>query len=582
MSAPDPAGAERTERWRQDALSVRTGTGTHPKDFDWLARSIPCQEACPARTDVPAYLDAIANGRFDEAYRINLADNVFPAVLGRVCTRPCEPACRHGWKGLGDPVAICFSKRSAADFQARRDPVQLEPLFGPSGKSVAVVGAGAAGLAAARELALWGHQVTVFEREGEPGGLLVQGIPRFRLPRDVVAREIEQVRRCGVRILCNHPVGTDPALDSLLSDFDAVIVAAGAQRLHNLSLPGSDLGGIRHGLAFLREVNAGTRSKPGDSVVVIGGGFTAVDCARAARRLGASSVRVLYRRSEEEMHITPGEIREMKAEGISFETQAAPESFSGNGGTVQSARFIRTEMRDATGGGRKEPCPVPGREFEIACDAVLLAIGQEPDTAWLAGRDRTEPRLFTAGDFASGSDSLIHAIADGKATARRVDQFLMGSPRLRDVAEVVHARRTGRTRAMDDIPRQEMPALPLASRALEAEVETGFDRATAQREAQRCYLCHFKFEIDNDYCIYCDRCLKAKPLPDCIVKVSRLVHDGQDRIAGFIPSTGPEDYRMLYIDSSKCIRCGACRDVCPMACISLQRAGRRTGRAANA
>jgi NADPH-dependent glutamate synthase beta subunit-like oxidoreductase/ferredoxin len=583
------------ERQPQDALSVRHGLGRAAKDFDWMEKSVPCQAACPAQTDIPGYLDAIVRGDFEEAYRINLRDNVFPAVLGRVCTRPCEPACRHGWKGLGEPVAICFSKRSAADFMERKDPIVLPPYFPKTGRRIAVVGSGGAGLAAARELALLGHDVEVLEKMPEPGGLMMYGIPEFRLPREMVRREVEQIRLCGVRITCGAEVGKATGLDALLEDHDAVIVASGASRSQIPDMPGNDLAGARHGLRFLFDVHTGHRPAVGKRVVVIGGGFTAVDCARTARRLGAESVGMYYRRSEQEMYITPGEVEAMREEGVTFETMASPEAVIGDKGRVAAVRFLRTRLRAPDPSGRRGIEPIAGSAFDVPADTVLFGTGQARDDAWMgrfaAGLQRAEDigglartrtgvgKLFMTGDFAIGSGSLIDAIGHGKSCARDVDHFLLGFRRLSDAVQVEDAESTGRTREMDLIPRQEMPTLPDAKRSLCAEVEKGLGRDAARTEATRCYLCHYKYEIDNDLCIYCDRCLKVKPVDDCIVKVSSLIWDDEGRIVGFNRSKGSKDYNMLYIDASKCIRCGACKEVCPVECIDLQAVSRRVVKA---
>ncbi len=568
------------ERARQDVLSARAGVAQKPKDFDWLQKSIPCQAACPAQTDIPGYLAAIANGDFDGAYRLNLRDNVFPAVLGRVCTRPCEPACRHGQGYVPEttdekkePVAICFSKRSAADFQQNTKPVVLEKYFPPTGKKIAVVGAGAAGLAAARELALLGHNVTVFEKHRRPGGLMILGIPHFRLPRETVEREIEQIRLCGVEIRCGVEVGRD-GIAGLLTDFDAVILAAGTTKVNLPGLPGTNLAGVRHGLQFLFEANEGETPRVGKNVVVIGGGFTAVDCARTARRLGAENVRMVYRRSKDEMYITPGEVEEMLHEEIVFETHKSPVEFIGENGRVTGVKFVKTEMSVPDSSGRKKFREIFGTEEIILCDTVLLGTGQTADSSWLPAE--LPKRVFIAGDFATGAKSLIDAIAHGKARAMEVDEFLMGRKRIAYAVQIEDAEETGRAREMDSIPRAQAPALAFAKRGLKDEVETGFDRNAAMTEAGRCYLCHFKYEIDNDLCIYCDRCLKVKPVEKCIVKVGSLIHDEQERIAGYNESKGSRDYNMLFIDQSQCIRCGACRDVCPVDCISLQKVSRCT------
>ena len=563
------------ERLRQNALSAPGGLAARPKDFDWLDKNIPCQAACPAKTDIPGYLDAIAHGDYETAYRINLRDNVFPAVLGRVCTRPCEPACRHGWAGLGEPVAICFSKRSAADFLEKTEPITLSPYFPATGRKVAVVGAGAAGLSAARELALHGHQVVVFEKHRVPGGLMVQGIPHFRLPRAIVEREVEQVRRCGVEIRCGEALGEHVKLETLLADFDAVILAAGTYQPNRTGINGSERSGVRHGLDFLRAVNAGEKVPVGARVVVIGGGFTAVDCARTARRLGATDVRMMYRRSESEMYITPGEVEEMKNEGIQFETLVAPLRINGADGCVSSVTFARTEMGAPDAHGRRQFKALANKEFEVPADTVLLATGQQPDVALSeSARRHEDAKLFRAGDFSAGASSLIEAIADGKSIAQQVDEFLMGWRRRGEAALIEEAEATGRTREMDNLPRQEMPTLPGGDRSLQAEVESGFSEEAARTEARRCYLCSYKYEIDNDLCIYCDRCLKVKPMENCIVKVQSLVHDGEGRITGYLRSTGSKDYNMLFIDQAQCIRCGACKDVCPVECITLQKVSR--------
>ena len=472
--------------------------------------------------------------------------------------------------GLGDPVAICLSKRAAADFLPHHSPVRLNPVFESSGRKVAIVGGGAAGLAAARELALFGHGVTVYERDHSPGGLMVQGIPSFRLPRNVLVREIEQIKLTGVHIRCGSEVGVDILLETLLREHDAVLLATGTQKPNLPNLPGVQLDGIHHGLAYLRSANLGDPKAPGRDVVVVGGGFTACDCARTAKRSGAKSVRIVYRRSGTEMYIPPGEVEEMAHEGIVLETMTAPVSFSGTGNRVTSIRLARTRMLAPDDSGRRPYEVIAGSEFDISADTVLLATGQSPDDRWVSVQDRASPKLFVAGDFTEGSRSLIDAIASGKTVARAMDAFLMGRQRLRDVARIEKSSRTGRTREMDSIPLHTAPSLHAKDRSLHAEVELGFDIQAARSEASRCYLCHYKYEIDNEYCIYCDRCLKVKPLEACIVKIERLVYDEHDRISGVKPWTGTGPY-VVYVDPAVCIRCGACRQICPMACISLQK-----------
>ncbi|MEX2607399.1 MAG: FAD-dependent oxidoreductase [Kiritimatiellia bacterium] len=552
------------------ALSISHGEGTHAKDFDWMDKNVPCRTACPAGTDIPGYLEAIFKGNPEEAYRINLRDNVFPAVLGRTCTRPCEPACRHGRDGLGDPVAICFAKRSADDFSARKNPVVLDKLFPDSGKRVAVIGGGASGLTVARELALWGHRVSVYEQHSEPGGLMLQGIPEFRLPRDTVRREVEQILALGIEIHCNRPIDADK-LAALQPDFDAVVLAAGTHEPRWPDCPGTDLPQVQHGLEFLKAVNDGARPDLGQHVLVIGGGFTAVDCARMARRLGSESVKMVYRRSKQEMYIGHHELYQFGIEGVEAEFLAAPMEFSADdAGNLRAVRFIKTRL-EQTADGRARPEPVPGSEFELPADSVLLGTGQQSSDWW-----KKTDGLFVAGDAQTGPGSLIDAIGHGKKIAREVDHALMGRNRFEEVVNVEDAATTGRIREMDALPRLKMPEIASDSRGVTDEVETGLSEADSKTEASRCYLCHYKFEIDNELCIYCDRCLKVTPVEGCIVKVSDLIYDPQDRITGYIASTGPRNYNRLHLDQDACIRCGACVEVCPVECITLQKVTRET------
>jgi NADPH-dependent glutamate synthase beta subunit-like oxidoreductase/predicted nucleotide-binding protein (sugar kinase/HSP70/actin superfamily)/ferredoxin len=597
------------------ALSVARGVGNAARDFQWLKENIPCQSACPAHTDIPAYLKAISDGRYDEAYQINLRDNVFPGVLGRVCSRPCEAACRHGWDDLGEPVAICWSKRASAD-QRDGKPMVLPPLASPTNKRVVVVGGGPAGLAAARTLALLGHKVTVLEKHARAGGMMIQDIPEFRLPRDVVDLEIEQIRLTGVEIRCGVSLGKDVTLAELEAEFDAVVLAAGTFRANYLSLPGKELRGIEHGLDFLLKVGEGKEPDLGPSVLVIGGGFTAMDCARTAARLGANTVRldetaggrgqlpalklgaeavrVLYRRSKEEMLITPGEMEDLQHEGMDVEIMIAPVAYLGDeSGHVRAMRFVRTQMGEPDASGRRRPEPVAGSEFEVPATTVLLATGQFPDGSivgdegqnllgndgWLATGSafRTaRPKVFAAGDFATGARTLIDAIAHAKDCALAVDESLMGRRRMHEVAVVEDAKTTGRNREMDTIPRRKMRLLPVLDRSLRAEVEQGFDHERAHDETTRCYLCHHKMEIDESLCTKCDLCLNVKPRADCIVKVSAFAYDDAGRIAGFTRATDEDKSPRIWINQSDCIRCGACIDVCPDDAISLQKVSWKT------
>ena len=537
-------------------LSIKVGTCSAPKDFQWLEMNIPCQKACPAGTDIPAYLSAISDGNPDEAYRINLRDNIFPAVLGRVCSRPCEAACRHGYDGLGEPVAICFSKRSAADFQTA-NPVVLDPWFPRSGKRVAIVGSGVAGLAAARNLALLGHAVTVYEKHHQPGGMLNQGIPEFRLPREIIAREIEQITALGIEIICNTRIGETLSFTGLIDSADAVILAAGTLKPNLLDLPGHELPEIRHGLDFLLEVNESGTANLGEHVIVIGGGFTAMDCARTARRLGAQTaefnLKVLYRRTKENMRVTPGELEELEHEGIPLECHATPLAYLEEKGKLCGMRFRRTGTHE---------------EFDVQADTVLLTTGQLPDRSW---EGDPHEKVFAAGDYAQGATSLIDAIGHAKTVAEEVDTFLMSERRLGKVVRVEDAKPIGRTREMDEIERQAMPSLPVVERDLPGEVERGYDEGAAQEEANRCYRCHYKFEIDQDKCIKCDWCLRAKPRPECILMLKEIHRDDEGRTVSWEVADSMREMNLIWINPDECIRCGACLTACPVEAINLQK-----------
>jgi len=469
---------------------------------------------------------------------------------------------------------------------------RLEPMLAPSGRRVAVIGAGVAGLTVARELALWGHGVTVHEKHARPGGMLNQGIPAFRLPRELIDREVAQVIAAGVEVRCGVEIGRDLTLDGLLDAHDAVVLAAGTLRPNVIDVPGAALEGVEHGLKFLLEVNEGGRRMVGKTVAVIGGGYTAMDCARTALRLGAR-VTVYYRRRRADMVVLPGELEEFLAEGGTLVNEAAPTAMIGEAGRVVGIRLARTAPTATQDGARRGFEMIEGSAFEVEADHVILATGQSPDTGWidrklapklvggdgwLASGDRPETavgKLFVAGDFALGATTLIRAIGHAKQCARRVDRFLVGRERFRDRIAVAPAAATGRTAAMNAIPIHPMPVLPMAARSLEAEVETGYTEATARAEASRCYLCHYKFEIIDSRCVLCDECLKVKPVPGCIVEITGLERDDEGRITGYRPVTaGQSDslyYNRLWIDQDQCVRCGQCEAVCPVDAITIQK-----------
>ncbi|HEX7737948.1 MAG TPA: FAD-dependent oxidoreductase [Ktedonobacteraceae bacterium] len=561
---------------------------------DWYQTNIPCQVGCPAHTDVATYIGLISQARFDEAYLLNRKSNIVPGVLGRTCARPCEPVCRRN-KIDGKPVAICWLKRACADHRELRHRAVAPPVTRE--KKVAIVGAGSAGLACARDLREMGYPVTIYEQDALAGGVIVNGIPLWRLPRHVTYEETnEYMSDLGVEVRYNIRVGRDVQVTDLLDQYDAVYLAAGCYVSNDLTGPdnkiisGADLQGVEHGIAMLARANFGEPTYIGEHVVVLGGGFTAMDCCRTSIRFGAEKVYVLYRRSKEEMGSDEYEVDEAELEHIEFQYLVSPlEVLSKDGVHVSGLRVIRNKLGNPDASGRRRPVPIPGSEYVIPADTIIPAFGQYSDSSWLhldefqlQVNKRTgvplvdhvtsmtsHAGLFAGGDYTEGSRNLISAIGDGRDAAISINRYLGGKERPAAIPEEIELPdfRRGMVDDYESIGFELIPALPLDERYSNTrETETGYTAEEAVEQARRCLQCQLNIMIDPSICILCSGCVDICPY-DCISMegLTRVVTgDPLHQAAQQWPGSAD-----MIIDEEKCIRCGLCIVRCPTDAISM-------------
>lgn len=413
-------------------------------DYCVIKETPICQETCPVHLDIRGYIGLIAEGKYGEAFSLIRERLPFPAVIGRICTHPCEEVCNRG--KVDQPLSIKFLKRFVADYEIQTSsrPRQEGAILGSRPERVAVVGAGPAGLTAAHDLAWMGYNVTVFEALPVAGGMLAVGIPQYRLPRDVLNREIGFVQDLGVEIKTNTPIGKDLTLDDLFAQgYKAVFIAVGAHQSMRLNIPGEEAEGVVHGVDFLRDLNLGREVWVGDRVGIIGGGNVAMDAARSALRLGAKEVLILYRRSRQEMPASTEEIEAAEHEGVKIEYLVAPVEVLTNQGKVVGLRCVRMRLGEPDTSGRRRPIPIEGSEFNVELDMIIPAIGQAADLSFIpedsgieVRRGRivvspdtlatTRPGVFAGGDVVTGPWIAIEAIAAGKKAALSIDAYLRG------------------------------------------------------------------------------------------------------------------------------------------------------------
>lgn len=586
-------------------------------DHQWFQDNIPCQAACPAHTDVPRYIGLIADGRYADSYALNREYNVFPGCLGRICARPCEDACRRGV--VDAPVSICSLKRSAADLSAG---VGIERVAKRYDRSVAIVGAGPAGLAAARDLAQAGLGVSVFERHPVPGGMLWAGIPSWRLPKKIIREEVRAISDLGVEIRYNTALGRDLTLDELLDDFDAVLLAVGCQTPTLLGIPGEDLPSVESGLAFLERVNLQRDREPltGQRVLTIGGGYTSIDCVRSTQRMGAAASLLAYRRDRQSIPVSEEELREAEAEGVEFLFMASPVRIIGHDGTVTGVEFIRNELSTDASTGRTRLEPIAGSEFVVACERVIVAVGQQADRGLVDGEllgqlDRRgvpvvddslcseHPRVWVAGDYLTNPTNVITAVASGRRAAASIERYLLGtdagqadpSVELTNISAPEQGllldlmaqgaaewsvttldRRLRRGDNYIETPRQVMPLLPVSKRGLGTsapahEVELGFEPALSFEEAKRCLQCQLNIFIDGSSCILCNGCVEVCP-QHCIEMVPLQnigLIDNDPLLTHSARQECSSTAMTMVIDETACIRCGRCVERCPTGCLTM-------------
>ena len=583
---------------------------TNVADPAYFHKVVDCQWACPAHTPVPEYIRMIGQGRYSDAYMVNWVSNVFPGILGRTCDRPCEPACRRGRveeenTAKPEPVAICRLKRVAADH--KDDITSRLPKARPSnGKRIACIGAGPASLTVARDLAPLGYEVTVFDAEAKPGGFMRTQVPRFRLPESVIDEECGYILRDNVAFKSGVRVDSMKAL--LEEDWDAVFVGCGAPRGRNLELPGraEAADDIKLGIDWLASVSFGHVTSVKPRVVVLGGGNTAMDCCRSARRLGAHDVKVIVRSGFEEMKASPWEKEDAMHEGIPIVNFHVPSTFVHEAGVLKGMTFQIVEaVYDNQGRRSLKPSGQPDAFFE--CDEVLIAVGQENAFPWIesgsgVGLDErglpllspatmqsaTEPRVFFGGDAAFGPKNIIWAVAHGHEAAVSIDRLLSGedmaarpAPHVNLLSQKMGIHEWSYDNAVSNDLRFKVPwtqaAIALAS--IKVEVELGFDAATAFKETQRCLNCDVQTVFADKLCIECDACVDICPM-DCISFVANA-DEAELRKRLNAPATHLEQdlyvsvplktARVMVKDEDVCLHCGLCAERCPTGAWDMQK-----------
>jgi NADPH-dependent glutamate synthase beta subunit-like oxidoreductase len=570
---------------------------TDLRDPEYFHKVVDCQYACPAHTPVPEYIRLIAAEKYTEAYMVNWESNVFPGVLGRTCDRPCEPACRRG-RVEEKPVAICRLKRVAADHKDGVRQYMPQGPFPPNGKKIALIGGGPASLTVARDLAPLGYELHLFDEQRKGGGMMRSQIPAFRLPESVLDEEVGYILDLGVHTWFNTYVSS---LRELMGKgYDAIFVGTGAPRGRDLpDLPGrwEAAAQIHIGIEWLSSVAFEHTESIGRRVLVLGGGNTAMDCCRTARRLGGEDVKVVVRSPFEEMKASPWEIEDAKREGIPFYNNHVPKAFITEGGRLAGMTFEKVHaVYDAS--GRRKLVPTGEPEVFFEADAVLIAIGQENSFPWIE-RDlglefdqwgmpavdpvtfaSSLPTVFFGGDAALGPKNIITAVAHGHQAAISIDLFCQGrdigqrpAPMVNLVSQKMGIHEWSYDSYVTVDPRFHVPHADneIALKDRKLEVELGFDCQTAFHEAQRCLNCDVQTVFTESLCIECDACVDVCPTACITFTANGEEEDLRSRLNApaqvlsqdlYVSDTLPTA-RVMVKDENVCLHCGLCAERCP-------------------
>jgi len=575
---------------------------TDTSNPEYFHKVVDCQFACPAHTDVPEYIRLIAQGRFSDAYIENRKSNVFPGILGRVCDRPCEPACRRG-RVEERPVAICRLKRVAADL--REDITDRLPKGAPSnGKHVALIGAGCASLTVANDLRPLGYDVTIFEALDTTGGLMRTNIPQFRLPPKVLDEEIDYIVDMGVEVKMNHPIDSMQAL--LDEGFDAVFVGTGAPRGKNLEIPGRyDSENIHIGIDWLESVAFDHIKKIGKKVLIIGVGNTAMDCCRTSLRLGADEVKVMARKPRGFFKASDWELEDAEEENVDIIVNHSPKDFVIENGKLVGMTFELMEYEVDERGGIDRGTVVG--EKVIPCDDVILAIGQDNAFPWIerdigiefndwecpivdeATMMCSRDGVFFGGDSAFGPKNIIWAVAHGHDAAISIHQYCQGQD-INDRPPVginLSSQKMGMhewsySNDYDPAARRLMPHVDLKERfkKLDIEVELGFSAEQTLQEVERCLNCDIQTVFAADLCIECDACLDICPVNCLTITENGEEADLRSRLrapaenpeqALYVSADLPHTARVMVKDEDLCVHCGLCAERCPTGAWDMQK-----------